>query len=220
MALSARLEKDGRLDWVAEEMAVLADPATYRTDPERCLGTARPRTNNRRFLGMLQALAAWREREAQRINIPRQRLLKDETLLEFAATAPDTAAELARARGISEASPKGRSGACAARRDQGGQGAARRRHAGRAEATAAARAFPGAGVAAEGAAGDEVRGAYVAPSSSPPRTTSTGWRPRTHPDSGAAWLAARGLRRSALALKQGRIALGVAGRRVRLIPAH
>jgi len=44
------------------------------------------------------------------VNIPRQRLVKDETLLEIAATTPQNAAELARARGISEGFAKGKSG--------------------------------------------------------------------------------------------------------------
>src|SRR5690349_19623070 len=110
-ALKGRLEREGRLDWVAEEMAVLNEPSTYRTEPENAWERLKPRTTNRRFLGMLQAIAAWREREAQRINIPRQRLVKDETLLELAATTPETPADLARARGISEGFAKGRSGA-------------------------------------------------------------------------------------------------------------
>ena len=108
--LCARLEKDGRLEWVAEEMAALADPATYRPDPEQMWERLRPRTNNRRLLGVLRAIAAWREREAQRSNIPRQRLLKDEALLEIAATAPDTPEALARARGVSEGFARGKSG--------------------------------------------------------------------------------------------------------------
>jgi len=105
-----KLERDGRTAWVAEEMAALAEPATYRQDPETAWEKLRPRTTNRRFLGTLRALAAWREREAQRVNIPRQRLVKDETLLELAATAPETAADLARARGISEGFARGKSG--------------------------------------------------------------------------------------------------------------
>jgi ribonuclease D len=110
-ALDDKLRREGRLSWVAEEMAALADPATYRLDPDSAWEKLRPRTGNRRFLGVLRAVAAWREREAQRINIPRQRLVKDETLLEIAATMPETPAELARARGISEGFAKGRSGA-------------------------------------------------------------------------------------------------------------
>jgi len=109
--LSARLAREGRLEWVAEEMAVLSDPATYRADPETVWERLRPRSGNRRFLGMVKALAAWREREAQRVNIPRQRLLKDEALLEIAATAPKDAEALARARGISRGFAEGRTGA-------------------------------------------------------------------------------------------------------------
>lgn len=109
-ALDEKLRRERRLAWVAEEMAALADPATYRLDPESAWERLRPRTGNRRFLGVLRAVAAWREREAQRINIPRQRLVKDETLLEIAATTPETVADLARARGISEGFAKGRSG--------------------------------------------------------------------------------------------------------------
>jgi ribonuclease D len=110
-ALRERLAREGRIEWVAEEMAVLDEPGTYRTDPESAWERLKPRTTNRRFLGMLRAIAAWREREAQRINIPRQRLVKDESLLELAATAPETPADLGRARGISDGFAKGRSGA-------------------------------------------------------------------------------------------------------------
>ncbi len=108
--LQERLAHDGRLDWVAEEMAVLALPATYRPDPDAMWERLRPRTANRRMLGLLRAAAAWREREAQRVNIPRQRLLKDESLLEIAATAPGSAEALARVRGISRGFAEGRSG--------------------------------------------------------------------------------------------------------------
>src|SRR6478735_2024699 len=61
--LRARLQKDGRLEWVAEEMAELADPALYRADPEAMWERLRPRSSNRRFLAVLRAIAAWRERE-------------------------------------------------------------------------------------------------------------------------------------------------------------
>lgn len=109
--LRARLEREGRLDWVAEEMAALADPATYRTAPEEAWIRLKSRSGNRRFLGVLRAAAAWREREAQRLNIPRQRLVKDETLLEIAAQAPTDAAQLARARGFPRSVAEGKAGA-------------------------------------------------------------------------------------------------------------
>jgi ribonuclease D len=70
----------------------------------------RPRTTNRRVLGALRAAAAWREREAQRINIPRQRLIRDESLLELAATMPANAEALGRIRGITRGFAEGSSG--------------------------------------------------------------------------------------------------------------
>ena len=108
--LSRRLDEEGRLAWVAEEMAILNNPATYKPDPETAWERLRPRSNNRRFLYLLKVTAAWREREAQRINIPRQRLIKDEALLEIAATAPTTPEALARVRGVTKGFAEGRSG--------------------------------------------------------------------------------------------------------------
>ena len=108
--LQERLARDRRLEWVAEEMAVLAVPETYRPDPETMWERLRPRTNNRRVLGALRAATAWREREAQRVNIPRQRLIKDESLLEIAATAPETAEALSRVRGVTRGFAEGKSG--------------------------------------------------------------------------------------------------------------
>lgn len=108
--LRARLEHENRLAWVAEEMAALADPATYRPDPDTMWERLRARSNNRRMLGLLRAAAAWREREAQRINIPRQRLVRDESLLEIASTAPLDAEALARIRGVSRGFAEGATG--------------------------------------------------------------------------------------------------------------
>ncbi len=155
--LRERLEADRRLEWVTQEMAILTDPATYRTEPEDAWQRLRPRSTNRRFLGMVRALAAWREREAQRINIPRQRVLKDETLLELAATAPDTPEGLARARHH----PRLRRGP-RRHRAAGGDRRRARRTRGRPAASAARPGIlgtpvAGAGGAAQGAAGGLLR---------------------------------------------------------------
>ncbi len=106
-----RLTRENRLDWVAEEMAVLAAPATFRADPDTAWERLRPKTGNRRMLAVLRSVAAWREREAQRVDIPRQRLLRDESLLELAAVAPVDAEALARVRGVTRGFADGKSGA-------------------------------------------------------------------------------------------------------------
>ena len=98
--LRRQLEKSGRLPWIAEEMAVLNDPATYRADPDLAWRRLKPRGASPRLLGTLKEVAAWRERTAQRIDIPRQRLLRDEQLLEIASHAPKKIEELAMTRGL------------------------------------------------------------------------------------------------------------------------
>ncbi|HZQ01826.1 MAG TPA: ribonuclease D [Reyranella sp.] len=98
--LRRQLEKNGRLSWIAEEMAVLNDPGTYRADPEQAWRRLKPRGASPRLLATLKEVAAWRERTAQRIDIPRQRLLRDEQLLEIASHAPKTTDELAMTRGL------------------------------------------------------------------------------------------------------------------------
>jgi ribonuclease D len=98
--LRRQLEKSGRLPWIAEEMAVLNDPGTYRADPELAWRRLKPRGASPRLLGTLKEVAAWRERTAQRIDIPRQRLLRDEQLLEIASHSPKSVEELAQTRGL------------------------------------------------------------------------------------------------------------------------
>jgi ribonuclease D len=109
--LMRRVRKDGRLDWVKEEMAVLTDPATYRLDPRESWRRLKPRTDKPRFLAILRELAAWREEEAQRRDLPRNRLLRDESLTEIAAHAPADVEALARSRGLSRSIADGRQGA-------------------------------------------------------------------------------------------------------------
>jgi ribonuclease D len=104
--LSAQLKKTGRTSWVAEEVAALQDPTLYRIEPEVAWKRLKPRTTNKRFLAMLAAVAAWREREAQARDIPRGRVLKDEALTEIAAHPPESGEALERVRAV----PKGFAG--------------------------------------------------------------------------------------------------------------
>ncbi len=92
--LAHELKRTGRGAWVAEEMGVLTDPATYENDPETAWRRLRCRSGNGRFLAVVQALAAWREREAQARDVPRGRILKDDALLEVAAARPKSMEDL------------------------------------------------------------------------------------------------------------------------------
>ena len=109
--LRRRLHRTGREHWLEEEMAVLTDPATYQSDPETAWQRLKVRTNKPRFMAVLKELAAWREREAQRRDLPRSRVLRDEAMLEIAAHAPTTVDDLARTRGMGRGFAEGRQGA-------------------------------------------------------------------------------------------------------------
>ncbi|MGD9539155.1 MAG: ribonuclease D [Alphaproteobacteria bacterium] len=99
--LSAELERSGRRSWLDEELGALADPALYEGDPRQAWRRLKPRSSNRRFLAILRELAEWREREAQRRDVPRNRIVRDEALTEIAAHAPRAASELAKSRSMS-----------------------------------------------------------------------------------------------------------------------
>ncbi len=86
--LSRRIAAAGRTAWVTEEVAGLTDPAIYQPDPAESWRRLKPRSRDRRFLAVVQRLAAWREREAQRRDLPRNRVVRDDVVMEIAATRP------------------------------------------------------------------------------------------------------------------------------------
>jgi ribonuclease D len=86
--LVERLEKAGRLAWVAEEMAALSDPAFYDVDPEKAWRRLKPRKFTAKYLAAFKGVAAWRERTAQTRDMPRSRILKDEAIDEVATQLP------------------------------------------------------------------------------------------------------------------------------------
>ncbi len=97
-SLAAQLEKNGRAPWVAEELALLTDPATYTVTPEDAWTRIKTRSTSGRFLAVVRELARFREAHAQRDNVPRSRVLKDDALLELASTRPATHEDLGKSR--------------------------------------------------------------------------------------------------------------------------
>lgn len=105
--LDARLAETGRGAWLVEELAALTDPEIYRMDPERAWTRVKTRSAKPRFLGVLREVAAARERFAQKRDLPRNRVLRDESLLEVAAHEPASPEELERMRGVTKGMVKG-----------------------------------------------------------------------------------------------------------------
>jgi len=108
--LSENLKIKGRTSWITEEMGILSRDETYNGNPDNAFRRIKSRAKSIRFLAILRELAAWREREAQRRDVPRNRVLRDETLVEIAHHTPSSVAELARTRGLGEKIAQGRYG--------------------------------------------------------------------------------------------------------------
>jgi ribonuclease D len=91
-------------------MAVLTSPDTYSQEPERAWQRLRARVRRPRELAVLMEVAAWREREAQARDLPRQRVLKDDALIEIAQQQPKDADELGRLRALPKGYERSRAG--------------------------------------------------------------------------------------------------------------
>ena len=101
--LKAELEREGRSEWLTEEMEVLTSRSTYDLHPEDAWKRLKMRLRKPIELAVLQQVAAWREREARERNVPRGRVLKDDAVYEVAQQQPKDAATLSRLRTV----PKG-----------------------------------------------------------------------------------------------------------------
>ena len=101
--LNARVQESGREQWLAEELAVLTNPKTYINSPQDAWRRIKMRSTKPRHVAILREVAAWRERQAQSRNLPRNRVLRDEALSEIAAHPPQKPADLKHLRNF----PKG-----------------------------------------------------------------------------------------------------------------
>jgi ribonuclease D len=96
-----KLRRNGRGAWLDEEMERLADPSSFAFEAEDAWKRLKLPSRNPAVLGRLKALAAWRENEARGKNLPRGRIVKDDTLGELAIHPPKNQEELGQVRGLS-----------------------------------------------------------------------------------------------------------------------
>ena len=98
--LRARITDDGRSDWLGEERADLADITKYRVDANRAWVRLKVKSRSPAVLQVLRATAGWREEMAAKKDVPRQRILKDDYVVQIAMQMPKTIEELHEVRGI------------------------------------------------------------------------------------------------------------------------
>lgn len=101
--LKERLEKQGRFEWVAQEMTALMEPDLYVTHPENAWKRLKPRKHSTKYMAVFAQVAAWRENMAKERDQPRGRIIKDEAVDEIATQAPTDAHDFDRMRAV----PKG-----------------------------------------------------------------------------------------------------------------
>jgi ribonuclease D len=99
--LVSKLRKTGRGAWLDEEMERLADPSSFAFPPEDAWKRLKLPSRNPQVLGRLRALAGWRETEARQKDMPRGRIVKDDTLADIAGHPPKTQEDLGKVRGLS-----------------------------------------------------------------------------------------------------------------------
>lgn len=100
--LQAELERKGRLTWCERDFAELANPKSYEHDPrEMWQRVKRASSLSRGQLAIAREIAAWRETEAIRRDLPRKWVLADEAVVEIARKAPKTRERLLEVRGLS-----------------------------------------------------------------------------------------------------------------------
>jgi ribonuclease D len=101
--LTAELSREDRLGWLDADFRRMEDPATYTCVPqEQWRRVKRITTLNRRQMAVAREVAAWRETEAQRRDIPKRWVLGDESVIEISRRGPRNAEELKAIRGVSD----------------------------------------------------------------------------------------------------------------------
>ena len=108
--LSERLAETGRSGWLDDEMAILTSPDTYRNDPDKAWTRLSGRLRKAKEIAVLMEVAGWREREAQSRDVPRNRVLKDEAVVDVATAAPRSVEALGRLRSIPNGFERSRTG--------------------------------------------------------------------------------------------------------------
>ena len=98
--LAEKIEKARRTEWIAEEMAILISPETYRQSPADAWKRLKMKAKNPLEFALTRRLAEWREHQAQERNVPRNRVLKDDAIHEIAQRAPKDVEALGRLRSI------------------------------------------------------------------------------------------------------------------------
>lgn len=99
--LQKELQQENRIEWALVEMGKYSNESTYHPSVDNSIRRVkRSGSLDGRGLALLRHLYLWREREAQRRDRPRRRILSDELLVEISRRAPKDLDSLSDIRGL------------------------------------------------------------------------------------------------------------------------
>jgi len=110
LSLKANLEEQDRAHWVTEEMEILTSPETYDIPPENAWKRLKMRARKPRELAIMKEVARWREETARTNNVPRGRVIRDDAIYDVCSRAPSSMQKLSELRGLSRGFDKNRYG--------------------------------------------------------------------------------------------------------------
>mgnify|MGYP001486694375 FL=1 len=94
------IKDNNREEWVTKELEHLSKKELYKVKADEVWKKIKLKNSNPQMLNLLKYLAYWRENECKKRNIPRNRLIRDDVLINISFSKPKTMSELKKIRAI------------------------------------------------------------------------------------------------------------------------
>ncbi len=94
------IRETNRVDWVEKELQYLTSKKIYDINPKEVWKKIKIKNPNREVLNILKYLAEWREIECKKRDLPKNRLIRDEILVNISQLKPSDILSLKKIRGI------------------------------------------------------------------------------------------------------------------------
>ena len=96
--LKNQISNGNRSLWIEDEMKSLAEIKNYKINPSEAWMKIKIKSTKREYLNRVKFLAEWRENVSIKNNIPKNRLMRDDTLLDLASINPKSSEDFKRIR--------------------------------------------------------------------------------------------------------------------------
>jgi len=94
------IESNSRMEWIKEEINNFYNEKLYYTRPYDAWKKIKFNTNNIKTISLIREMAATREKLAQKINVPKNKIMRDEIIVKLAKNPPNNISSFKSLRGI------------------------------------------------------------------------------------------------------------------------